>query len=166
MDDSKRLPDTPWHMGYVKKDEDDPRRHKARCIHYSGGNCWRNNIFVIRCVGSSHCEDYSESYEEYRKIQEERKTVKQKEADNINKYRASLENNKLQLERGNNPNKYRKVSDLNRCLICDEHLKSIISSLKQCPFCGMYYVNEQDSLNIDILNIVKAEPLFVMNIQK
>lgn len=26
-----KLSDTPWHVGYTKKDENDPRRHKARC---------------------------------------------------------------------------------------------------------------------------------------
>ena len=35
----ERLPDTPWHMGYVKKEQQDPRRHKSRCIYLKSGNC-------------------------------------------------------------------------------------------------------------------------------
>ena len=38
--DEKRLPDTPWHVGFVKKEEDDPRRHKARCISYAIREKW------------------------------------------------------------------------------------------------------------------------------
>lgn len=34
-----QLPDTPWHIGYITKDENDPRRHKARCVHYRDGVC-------------------------------------------------------------------------------------------------------------------------------
>ena len=53
--------DTPYHIGFVKKDEDDPRRHKSRCIHYEHGtkNCLKN---TMRCVGSAHCTFYQETY--------------------------------------------------------------------------------------------------------
>lgn len=33
--DANQLPDMPWHIGFVKKDEWDPHRHKARCIYSS-----------------------------------------------------------------------------------------------------------------------------------
>ena len=42
--DEKRLPDTPWHVGFVKKEEDDPRRHKARCIYYAEGVCYQGKM--------------------------------------------------------------------------------------------------------------------------
>lgn len=58
------LPDIPWHIGYAKKKEDDPRRHKARCIHYKDGICQLNKA---RCGGSAHCISYSEDKtDEYR----------------------------------------------------------------------------------------------------
>ena len=57
MVENNRLPDTPWHVGYAKKQEDDPRRHKARCIHYRDGQCgWKAN-YSGNCLGSSHCMD-------------------------------------------------------------------------------------------------------------
>lgn len=82
--------DTPWHVGYAKKQEDDPRRHKARCIHYRDGQCgWKAN-YSGKCIGSSHCMDYSESLEDFKKLQESRKTAEQIERDNIDKYKKSL----------------------------------------------------------------------------
>lgn len=59
--DYKKLPDTPWHIGYVKKDEDDPRRHKSRCVYNNGDRC--NNPYMLRCVSSSHCKYYAEDWE-------------------------------------------------------------------------------------------------------
>lgn len=60
-------------------------------IHYTG-----------KCVGSSHCMDYSESYEDYIKLQESRKTVEQIKRDNIDRYKKSLEPKKDKLERLDN----------------------------------------------------------------
>ena len=37
--DKKVLPDTPWHLGYAKKEESDPRRHKSRCVYLNNGKC-------------------------------------------------------------------------------------------------------------------------------
>ena len=63
--DRKRLPDSPWHIGYTKKKENDPRRHKARCFYYdnSTGNCasGKSRYCGIRCGGSAHCEAYRET---------------------------------------------------------------------------------------------------------
>lgn len=64
----ERLPDTPWHIGYIKKDEDDPRRHKARCVYNDGKRCSHSR--VVACCGSSHCRFYAETWDEaelYRK---------------------------------------------------------------------------------------------------
>ena len=58
----------------------------------------------------------------------------------LDKYKKSLEPKKEQLERSNNPYKYRKCSELNRCLVCDEHLYKEKYSLKRCKYCGMFYV--------------------------
>ena len=67
MVENNRLPDTPWHVGYAKKQENDPRRHKARCIHYRDGQCgWKAN-YSGKCIGSSHSMDYSESLEDFKK---------------------------------------------------------------------------------------------------
>lgn len=166
MVENNRLPDTPWHVGYAKKQEDDPRRHKARCIHYRDGQCgWKAN-YSGKCIGSSHCMDYSESLEDFKKLQESKKTAEQIERDNIDKYKKSLEPKKEQLERSNNPYKYRKCSELNRCLVCDEHLYKEKYSLKRCKYCGMFYVDIDDSTRDEIMDIVKADPIFVMNIKR
>lgn len=57
----KRLPDTPWHVGYAKKDEDDPRRHKGRCIYFIKKCTMPKSPYYMReCGGSAHCMSYSE----------------------------------------------------------------------------------------------------------
>lgn len=60
---NNQLPDTPWHIGCVKKEESDPRRHKSRCIYLQGGICKQGKLrcFGQRCLGSSHCKYYAES---------------------------------------------------------------------------------------------------------
>lgn len=96
-------------------------------------------------------------------MQESRKTAEQIERDNIDKYKKSLEPKKEQLERSNNPYKY---SEMNRCPVCDEHLYKEKYSLKRCKYCGMFYVDIDDSTRDEIMDIVKADPIFVMNIKR
>ena len=62
MNHSNHLPDTPWHVGYAKKREDDPRRHKARCIYNNDGICDARG--QMKCPGSAHCPSYCENQDE------------------------------------------------------------------------------------------------------
>ena len=43
--DKKTLPDTPWSLGYAKKEERDPRRHKSRCMYFM-----TENVDVVEVV--------------------------------------------------------------------------------------------------------------------
>ena len=63
--DRKCLPDTPWHIGYALKDEDDPRRHKARCIFNIEDICKHpeSGAFTLACAGSAHCKFYKDILE-------------------------------------------------------------------------------------------------------
>jgi hypothetical protein len=62
-----KLPDTPWHVGFTLKEEDDPRRHKARCIYYNNTNkkCMtaKSPYFMLKCGGAAHCKFYLETSE-------------------------------------------------------------------------------------------------------
>ena len=64
--ENNKLPDTPWHVGYAKKEESDPRRHKARCIYLKEGicRCGYDGCYTRKCGGSSHCIHYSDKVEE------------------------------------------------------------------------------------------------------
>ena len=53
------LPDTPWHIEYPRKDEDEPRRHKSRCIHFANDICFLRHE---KCCGSAHCRNYTEEH--------------------------------------------------------------------------------------------------------
>lgn len=63
-----KLPDVPWHIGYPKKAEDDPRRHKSRCIYYKNGQCTSicTAYCNTHCPGSSHCTVYKEATPEFK----------------------------------------------------------------------------------------------------
>lgn len=53
----KGLPNTAWNIRCIKKQEDDPRRHRSRCIYYEDGKCI--NLYEVCCSGSSHCRHYA-----------------------------------------------------------------------------------------------------------
>lgn len=62
MDDKRKLTGHPWHVGYLKMDENDSRRDKRRCKFFLKDEhhknyCQRN---FVSCVGSSHCPYYKE----------------------------------------------------------------------------------------------------------
>lgn len=71
--EKNKLPDTPWHVGYTKKDENDPRRHKARCVYLKDGicRCGYDGCYTRKCGGSSHCTHYSEESEDIAKERRE-----------------------------------------------------------------------------------------------
>lgn len=50
-------------MEYLKKEETDPRRHKARCIYNMSGICKQGRLrcYDRRCTGSAHCVYYAET---------------------------------------------------------------------------------------------------------
>ena len=52
-----KMTDTKWHIGYVTKEEDDPRRDKRKCLYYEKENN-RCKLDGMTCVGSSHCPQY------------------------------------------------------------------------------------------------------------
>ena len=80
MKNKLKFPDTPWHIEYTKKAEDDPRRHKARCIYIEGDicHCGYDKYFLSKCGGSSHCNHYSET-----SIEDEEEKRKHNEIDAI-----------------------------------------------------------------------------------
>lgn len=132
-----RLPDTPWHVGYAYKDENDPRRHKARCIHYNNQKCM---CMLVRCTGSSHCKFYAERYEEWEEYLEEMKTEEEKAEEDATlralKYR--IEKQKFVrslLNSGKYMTKYKMLATMMYCPFCGERLKDL-----RCPFCLAQFV--------------------------
>lgn len=65
---SNKLPDTPWHIGFIKKDEKDPRRHKSKCVYNNGKRC--TCAYMVYCQSSSHCVYYAEDWETARRYME------------------------------------------------------------------------------------------------
>ena len=59
MGKSKYMTGTPWHVEKFTRQEDDPRRHRSRCIHYDSDSkhC---SYRCGQCVGSAHCSHYKE----------------------------------------------------------------------------------------------------------
>ena len=74
--EKKRLPDVPWHVGFAKKAENDPRRHKAWCIHSQNRMCMcrMSGCYLMNCIGSSHCRYYAETQYQWEAYLEEMKT--------------------------------------------------------------------------------------------
>ena len=83
--ESRKLPDTPWHVGYTKKEEDDPRRHKSRCIYKQRNICHqgKSSAYMLRCPGSSHCRFYAESEAMAEDVYARTRSVEEERADNM-----------------------------------------------------------------------------------
>ena len=60
------IKDVGWGVVTIKKPENDPRRHKSRCVHLrkSEKTCWcddpQNGFFGKKCGGTVHCKFYKE----------------------------------------------------------------------------------------------------------
>lgn len=76
-----RMTGTPWHAEQVHRAEDDARRYKGRCKHYSyeGNRCSYN---YGTCIGSAHCNYYvAITEEEFKKRQKARDAKNHKKVD-------------------------------------------------------------------------------------
>lgn len=127
------LPDTPWHVGFAKKKEDDPRRHKARCRYYEEGKCMRYNM---KCCGSAHCKEYKE-----------RELDKLKDTDygekHYNKIWSSDKVKKFVAD-STREEKYKFLKDIHTCPICGKELEQynpLRRMVKVCNKCKVLYVD-------------------------
>lgn len=150
-----KLPDTPWHVGYTKKAEDDPRRHKSRCIHiYWDNSCAYNS----KCIGSSHCQFYAETEEQDKKNRRDRMTNEELAMYRAAQYKDQMRKKAEELLK-TNPNAFETRSIGARdCFICGEQLKITAGdrshpSEKVCPYCGAKY--SKRSGNLDLCFLVK-----------
>ena len=125
---SSRLPDTPWHIGYAIKAENDPRRHKNKCIHLDEDLC---TCLMVRCTGSSHCKFYAESQKQWEEYLEEMKTEDEKALDRAMLYRLEKRRYvRTLLERGDYVKKYRFFPGMINCPFCHERMKKL-----KCNYC-------------------------------
>lgn len=146
--DSKRLPDTPWHIGFIKKEEDDPRRHKSRCIFKEGSTCKCGDCisYMRRCSGSSHCRDYAENYLQAEENRIKNKTIVQETRERAADYQTKMRI-RVQKMLEEDPLKFSHLHfGMLDCPICKQ--KFISKSLKEaraqtkksCNFCGAVFV--------------------------
>ena len=131
----QQLPDTPWHVGYTKKDEYDPRRHKARCVHIGkDGYCYSrySSYYAYKCGGSAHCNFYAETQEQAEEVDlahvsiEEEARIRSESHRNKKhaewvKMRGTLTKEEIRIRYSRNT----------ECPICTGPLKG-----KYCPYCG------------------------------
>lgn len=62
MGKSRILTGSPWHIEKYTRQEDDPRRHRSRCVNYNATtkHC---SYRCEQCTGSAHCSHYQEKQE-------------------------------------------------------------------------------------------------------
>ena len=119
--------DTPYHLGFAKKKENEPRRHKSRCVHYSSEFCCYS---FSKCVGSAHCKYYNESdfSSYYGKITDTY------DENIVIKHRQSLINKRIKFFEENDIDEIRKkYNNISYCPICRDLLKN-----HECDYCGFY----------------------------
>lgn len=83
MDKVRQLTGAPWHIEVLRKNEDDDRRHKYKCVHHDRKRnyCRKCNM---RCIGSAHCKYYElrhdSSFSTKKKEYEQAKRQQKKES--------------------------------------------------------------------------------------
>ena len=145
----RKLPDTPWHVGYTKKHESDPRRHKARCSYYMKDKtcrCIRSPYFKFKCGVSAHCMYYEEAKElelelddEAKRIIEENRRAKsvEEEADErAYRYKQRKIAERKKLEMIGAEELHRRYGKALICPICSEDFP--LKGEKICPYCGLH----------------------------
>ena len=80
-----RLTGTTWHVEKATRKDDDPKRHKSRCVYYRKSDSYCIQL-VGKCGGSAHCKYYIEE-ERSLKLEENEETRKTNEQKNIPKGR-------------------------------------------------------------------------------
>ena len=147
------MPDTPWHIGYAKKEKGDPRRHKGRCIflNKTTKKCANTNCitFSLKCPGSAHCLSYAETKEDWTKVWKKTRSIEQEKRDKLlesvdraDQYRRNKIKERIEKAQ-QDPCRFkgRSVKGINYCLLCQEKLVTIGSG-KECPYCGAVYASE------------------------
>ena len=61
MGNLEKMVGSPWHVEKMTRSEGDDRRHRSRCIHYSGKQEGHCDYFCVKCRGAAHCEKYAEN---------------------------------------------------------------------------------------------------------
>ena len=133
----KKLPDTPWHVGYAYKNENDPRRHKARCIHLDKMicKCSLSGCYLMRCAGSSHCKCYSEEKSQWVRYLNELITDEERNEQSA-ETRAALyrkerqEFVQAQLLSSTYHKRYKFLPAMVNCPFCRERMRNL-----KCNFC-------------------------------
>ncbi len=69
----EHFPDTPSHIGFIKKKANEPRRDKRHCVYYEDNIC--HYSYGYRCAGSAQCMHYVPT--EVKKEKTEKLTRKQ-----------------------------------------------------------------------------------------
>lgn len=132
-----KLPDTPWHIGFARKDENDPRRHKSRCIHLDDDvcKCGLSGCYMMHCAGSSHCRYYAEYQSQWDCFLEDMKTEEERNEEAAEVRAALYRKEKrdfvqTQLQLCTYNKQYRFYPTMRKCPFCNGFMQNLI-----CDFC-------------------------------
>ena len=136
MENSK-LPDTPWHIGFAKKEDDDPRRHKARCVNLRGGVCTfgKSGCYTLKCSGSSHCIYYAENENQFRRVIKETSSAEEEATTRALSHRQRKKNEWRKIQTLGKEEINNRFHFFRHCPICQEKLLEE-KGIKICEYCG------------------------------
>lgn len=149
----RKLPDTPWHVGYTKKHENDPRRHRSRCKYYHNQTkkctCVSSPYCGLRCGGSAHCGYYIDCN---LSTKEQKETIR-REIKEGNRLAPSIHDenarkaiayrlNKIEIRKKTEERmgkemlreRYGKAVD---CPICENRFEVLSDGRRICKYCGL-----------------------------
>ena len=150
--------DTPYHIGYLKMNENDSRRDKRRCIYFE-----RNDISdsyckksLVKCISSSHCQYYNENIEDIDKISKTDELIRELEAINKHKkYQQELNQKRSQkIKELDSKTKYLK----GRKLISEESIQCNDAIKKMSNFTVNQSNNIANSKRPELEDHIKINP--------
>lgn len=143
--DGKILPDTPWHLGYTKKEPNDPRRHKSRCIYLKNGecHCGTSGAYTLKCPGSSHCICYAETERQKKDNIKKHKSIDMESKERADQYRKRMQKKAHQLMQTQKLKFWESNVDFMRdCPLCGERFpnrQNDSAEYRECRYCGAIY---------------------------
>lgn len=159
---SSRMPDTPWHIGYAKKEESDPRRHKSRCIYLKAGKCrcGSSGAYTLKCPGSSHCTSYAENEEQDEVNKREHESIDNESWERANDYKTRIRKSCKKTMQTDKMKywKYR-IDIMSNCPFCGEKFRQKTTkkdiAYRRCEYCGaIYHIISNADIDIETLEFL------------
>lgn len=150
--------DVGFHVGFVTKAEDEPRRHKSRCVYFQEGKCMCGKLrcYTCKCPGSAQCSQYSETEPESLEYILEKRAEERRRAESTRNIFITKMKETPKMSFLN-----KSFDNMDVCPVCNSRLFRVKGreNVKECKYCTSKFVRVHQNVELD----TDAETFFIMN---